>query len=143
MGKRPEDSGTGAWAGGSPGLVPGRRHEAVRRVQETQQVVAADYGYLDWATLEAEIGKLHPVATFEDFAELEDHEIQQVIFRLGRDRLAVALKGASDRLEERFRANMSAQAWRALTDAMDELGPLPLSAVEVELDPPWGPGCPV
>ena len=99
---------------------------------EAQQVVAADYGYPDWATLELEIGKLHPVAIFEDFAELEDHEIQQVIFRLGRDRMAVALKGASDRLVERFRANMSAEAWQALADAMEALGPLPLSAIEVE-----------
>ena len=101
-------------------------------LEEAQQVVAADYGYPDWVTLEAELGKLHPVLTFEDFAELEDHEIQQVIFRLGRDRLAIALKGASKRLTERFRENMSAAAWQALTDAMAELGPIPMSAVEVE-----------
>jgi len=99
---------------------------------EAQQVVAADYGYPDWMTLESELGKLHPVRSFEDIAELEDHEIQQVIFRLGRDRLAVALKVSSDRLKERFQANMSAAAWQALADAMQELGPLSLSAVKVE-----------
>ena len=78
------------------------------------------------------MGKLDPVETFEDFAELEDHEIQQVIFRLGRDRLAVALKAASDHLKERFKANMSAEAWQALAAAMEGLGPMPLSAVKVE-----------
>lgn len=99
---------------------------------EAQQVVAADYGYPDWPTLESELGKLHPVLTFEDIAELEDHEIQQVIFRLGRDRLSVALKVASDRLQERFRANMSAAEWQALADAMEKLGPLSLSTIKVE-----------
>lgn len=101
-------------------------------LEEAQQVVAVDYGYPDWATLESELGKLDPVETFEDFAELEDHEIQQVIFRLGRDRLAVALKAASDHLKERFKANMSAEAWQALAAAMEGLGPMPLSAVKVE-----------
>jgi hypothetical protein len=101
-------------------------------LEEAQQVVAADYGYPDWMTLEAEIGKLHAVASFEDLAELEDHEIQQVIFRLGRDRLAVALKAASERLVKRFQANMSAAAWQALAEAMEGLGPLRMSAVEVE-----------
>ncbi len=101
-------------------------------LDEARQVVAADYGYADWTTLEAGLGKLRPVRTFEDLAELEDHEIQQVIFRLGRDRLAVALKTASARLLQRLRQNMSTDAWQALTDAMEALGPLPLSAVEVE-----------
>jgi|GEM_PF-801121 len=99
---------------------------------EVQHIVAADYGYPDWETCEAELGKLHPVQTFEDFAGLEDQEIQQVIFRLGRDRLSVALKAASDRLKARFKSNMSPAAWQALVDAMETLGPMPLSAVEVE-----------
>lgn len=101
-------------------------------LEEAKQVIAADYGYIDWATLEVELGKLRPVRVFEDLAEMEDHEIQQVIFRLGRDRLAVALKTASARLLERLRHNMSTEAWQALTDAIEELGPLPLSVVEVE-----------
>lgn len=99
---------------------------------EVQQIVAADYGYPDWETLEIELGELHPVQTFEDFAGFEDQEIQQVIFRLGRDRLSVALKAASDRLKARFNSNMSPAAWQALVDAMETLGPMPLSAVEVE-----------
>ena len=101
-------------------------------LEEAQQVVALDYGYADWETLEVELGKLRPVRVFEDLAELEDHEIQQVIFRLGRDRMAVALKAASAHLLERLRQNMSTEAWQALTDAIEELGPLPLSVVEVE-----------
>ncbi len=77
-------------------------------------------------------GLVHPVARFDDFANLEDHEIQQLISRIGRDRLAVALKASSDRLLERFRANMSAAAWQALVDTMEKLGRLPMSVMEVE-----------
>ncbi len=72
------------------------------------------------------------MARFDDFANLEDHEIQQLISRIGRDRLAVALKASSDRLLERFRANMSAAAWQALVDTMEKLGRLPMSVMEVE-----------
>lgn len=114
------------------GLSDAEITQAEVTLEEAQQVVAADYGYPDWVTLEAELGKLHAVASFEDLAELEDHEIQQVIFRIGRDRLAVALKAASERLVQRFRANMSAAAYQALAEAMEGLGPLRMSAVEVE-----------
>ncbi|MBT4101129.1 MAG: hypothetical protein HOM68_18085 [Gemmatimonadetes bacterium] len=99
---------------------------------EVQRVVAVDYGFADWETLEMELGKLHPIQNFEDFAALADHEIRQVIFRLGRDRLAVALKTGSDQLMARFESNMSPAAWQALVDAMEALGPMPMSAVEVE-----------
>jgi len=99
-------------------------------LEEARQVVAADYGYVDWATLEADLGQLRPVLAFEDLAELEDDEIRQVIFRLGRDKLAVVFKAVSEHFKDRFGANMSAEEWQALAAAMEELGPMPLSAVE-------------
>lgn len=120
---------------GLPRVASLSNEEIVRAgvtLEEAQQVVAADYGYPDWATLENELGQLHPIRTFEDLAELEDQEIQHVIFRLGRDRLAVVLKSASDRLKERFQQCMSADAWTALAEALEELGPMPLSTVEAE-----------
>lgn len=101
-------------------------------MEEARQVVAEDYGYVDWEELESELGRLHPIQTFEDFAELEDDEIRQVIFRAGRDRLAVALKSATQKLMDRLQANMDAAAWQALVDAIDALGPVPASTVEVE-----------
>ncbi len=100
--------------------------------EEARQVVASGYGYPDWATLEEELGKLPPIATFADFADLEDHQVQQLIHRLGRDRLAVALKTASEQMLERFRTNMAPRSWRALVDAIEALGSIPQSTVEVE-----------
>jgi hypothetical protein len=104
--------------------------EAGVTLEDARQVVAADYGFDDWAELETEVGQLHPVSTFEDLAELEDDEIRQVIFRLGRDKLAVVFKAVSERFKDRFRACMSDAEWEALAAAMEELGPMPLSAVE-------------
>ena len=37
---------------------------------------------------------------------------------------------ASEHFKERFAANMSAQEWQALVDAMEELGPLRQTEVE-------------
>ena len=99
-------------------------------LEEARQVVAVDYGYADWAELEADLGQLPPVRQFEDLTELEDEEIRRLIFRFGRDRLAVALKAATDRLKDRFQTNTSEAEWQALTDAMEELGPMPLSWVQ-------------
>ncbi|MFH1570950.1 MAG: FliG C-terminal domain-containing protein [Gemmatimonadota bacterium] len=99
-------------------------------LEEARQVVAADYGYAGWAELEADLGQLRPVTTFEDLAGLEDDEIRQVVFRLGRDKLAIALRAVSPRCTDRFRACMSQDEWQALTAAMEELGPMPLSQVE-------------
>ena len=99
-------------------------------LEEARDVVAIDYGYDDWAALETDLGQLCPIREFEDLADLEDEEIRRLIFRFGRDRLAMALKQARARLKDRFRANMAAAEWQALEHATEELGPEPLSKVE-------------
>ena len=99
-------------------------------LEEARQVIATDYGYASWVDLDAEVGRLRPVHTFESLAELEDAEIREIIVRLGRDRLSVALKTVSDRFKERFSANMTGEEWQALTEATEELGPIPLTEVE-------------
>lgn len=99
-------------------------------LEEARHAVAMDYGYADWRSLEAELSQLKPVDAFEDLAELEDDEIREVIVRLGRDKLAVVFKAASERFKDRFLDNMSAAEWQALKDAMKELGPMPLSEVQ-------------
>ena len=116
--------------------VAGLSNEGVAKagvtLAEVQQVVAADNGFVDWASLEAELGELHLVQSFEDLAGLEDEEIRMLIFRLGRDRLSVALKGASDHLMARIRKNTSPDAWQALIEAIEAHGLLSLSTVEAE-----------
>lgn len=99
-------------------------------LEEARLVIANDYGYASWADLDAQIRGLRPVHTFESLAELEDAEIREIIDRVGRDRLAVAFKSVSDRFKDRFSANMTAEEWQALAEAMEELGPMSLTAVE-------------
>ena len=41
------------------------------------------------------------------------------------------MKASSDHFKERFRANMSAEAWQALTDQMEERGPMLLNEVQL------------
>ena len=87
-------------------------------LEEARQVIAADYGYASWADLNAEVGRLRPVHTFESLADLDDAEIREIIVRLGRDRLSVALKTVSERFKERFSANMTGE----VGDLLHELG---------------------
>ncbi len=99
-------------------------------LEEARQVIATDYGYASWADLDAQVGRLRPVHTFESLADLEDDEIREIIVRVGRDRLAIAFKSVSDRFKDRFSANMTAEEWQTLVDATEKLGPIPLTAVE-------------
>lgn len=112
------------------GWTRGRVTATGATLTEVQQVVAEDYGYDDWAALEAGLTHLHPVHSFEDLAHLEDDEIRQVILRMGRDKLALVLKTASEPLQARFRTSMDDGEWQALQQAIEALGPVPLSAVQ-------------
>ena len=103
-------------------------------LEEARQVVAVDYGYTNWAELEADLGQLPPIRQFEDLASLEDEEIRRLVFRFGRDRLARALKQVSDQLEGRFRANMAEAEWQSLTDAIEKLGPTPMEVEAAQID---------
>ena len=101
-------------------------------LEEARQIIATDYGYAGWSDLADELGQLRPVQCFEDLADLADDEIREVIVRLGRDRLSVVFKTVSDHFKDRFAANMSDGEWQALAEAMEELGPMPVTQVEAE-----------
>jgi len=100
-------------------------------LEEAQQVIAAGYGYSRWDELVTDVDRFRPVSCFEDLADLEDGEIEEIIARVGRDDLAVAMKAASDRFKDRFLGMMSEKERRALTDRTEFLGPMLLSDVEV------------
>lgn len=68
--------------------------------------------------------------TFEDLARLDSSGIQTLIRNAGNDRLAVALKGASEKLRELFFANMSERAAKLLKEEMAAMGPVRLRDVE-------------
>ena len=100
-------------------------------LEEAQQVIAAMYRYASWDELTTDVARFRPVSQFEDLAELEDGEIEEIIVRVGRDSLAVAMKAASDRFKDRFLGIMTPKEGKALTDYMEFLGPMLLTEVEV------------
>ncbi len=68
--------------------------------------------------------------TFEDLLRIEAAGIQSLLRRVAKDRLALALKGATDPLKELFLANMSERAAKMLREDMESLGPVRLRDVD-------------
>lgn len=68
--------------------------------------------------------------TFEDLVKLDASGIQTLIRAVGNERLAVALKGASERLRELFFANMSERGAKILREEMASMGPVRLRDVD-------------
>jgi flagellar motor switch protein FliG len=68
--------------------------------------------------------------TFEDLAKLDAAGIQTVIRSAGNERIAVALKGASEKLRELFLSNMSERAAKILREEMAAMGPVRLRDVD-------------
>jgi flagellar motor switch protein FliG len=68
--------------------------------------------------------------TFEDLSRLDAAGAQTLLRHVEKEKLALALKGASDPIKELFTANMSARAAKMLKEDMDGLGPVRLKDVE-------------
>jgi flagellar motor switch protein FliG len=68
--------------------------------------------------------------TFEDLKRLEPDAIRAVIRVAPKERLVIALKGASPAIHEIFFKNMSERAGRMLKDDLANLGPVRLRDVE-------------
>ena len=62
--------------------------------------------------------------TFEDFMRLDDAQLREFASVVDRKVFAVALKGASGELRERFYKTMSARAVDMLKEEIDTLGPI-------------------
>ncbi|MAP96075.1 MAG: flagellar motor switch protein FliG [Ponticaulis sp.] len=67
---------------------------------------------------------------FEDLAKLDPGGIQTLLRSVEKDKLALALKGASDDLRDLFLSNMSERAAKLLKDDMQALGPVRLKDVD-------------
>ena len=68
---------------------------------------------------------------FEDITGLDDDQVKEIIARVGRDDLTIALKAATEPLKDKVLGNMSAQEREALMQYMEWLGPMRLSEVEM------------
>jgi len=68
--------------------------------------------------------------TFDDLIKLDPGSSQTLMRHIDKDKLAVALKGASDPVRQFFLSNMSTRAAKMLLDDMQALGPVRLRDVD-------------
>ncbi|MBR1948520.1 MAG: flagellar motor switch protein FliG [Alphaproteobacteria bacterium] len=68
--------------------------------------------------------------TFEDLNRIDAQGIQVLLRNIDKDKLAVALKGASDTLKDLFFNNMSTRAGKIVKEDMDAMGPVRMREVE-------------
>ncbi|MEM1103154.1 MAG: flagellar motor switch protein FliG [Pseudomonadota bacterium] len=67
---------------------------------------------------------------FEDLGKLDPGGIQTLLRAIDKDKLALALKGASDTLRDLFFSNMSERAAKVLREDMEIMGPVRLKDVD-------------
>jgi flagellar motor switch protein FliG len=67
---------------------------------------------------------------FEDLAKLDPGGVQTLLRAVEKDKLALALKGASDSLRELFFSNMSERAAKIMREDMESMGPVRLKDVD-------------
>jgi flagellar motor switch protein FliG len=68
--------------------------------------------------------------TFEDLGKLDPGSIQTLLRHIEKDKLALALKGATDSLRDVFFSNISERAGKILREDMEALGPVRLKDVD-------------
>lgn len=68
--------------------------------------------------------------TFDDLAKLDPSALQTIIRNVDKDKLPLALKGASDAMKDLFFANMSERAAKMMKEGMEAMGPVRLKDVE-------------
>ncbi len=68
--------------------------------------------------------------TFEDLGKLDPGSIQTLLRNVEKDKLALALKGATDSLRDVFFSNMSERAGKILREDMESMGPVRLKDVD-------------
>jgi flagellar motor switch protein FliG len=67
---------------------------------------------------------------FEDLSKLDPGGVQTLLRSTPKEQLALALKGASDKLREMFFSNMSERAAKIMREDMESMGPVRLKDVD-------------
>ncbi len=68
--------------------------------------------------------------TFEDLGKLDPSAIQTILRQADKEKLPLALKGASDAMKDLFFSNMSERAAKIMKEDMAAMGPVRLKEVE-------------
>ncbi len=72
----------------------------------------------------------HLMFVFEDLLLIDINQIKEILARVDRKSLTLALKGTSDQLKDHFFATMSARATEMLKEDIEALGPVRIKEVE-------------
>ena len=67
---------------------------------------------------------------FDDLQHVEDNGLREIIQRVDKKVLAIALKGASEDIRGRFLANMSKRAAEMLKEEIEAMGAIRMREVE-------------
>lgn len=68
--------------------------------------------------------------TFEDLIKIDPTGIQTLLRAVDKDKLGIALKGASEAMKDMFFSNMSERASKILKEDMESMGPVRLKDVD-------------
>ena len=68
--------------------------------------------------------------TFEDLKKLDPSGVQTLLRGVDKDKLGIALKGASEDLRDLFFSNLSERAGKLLREDMEAMGPVRLKDVD-------------
>lgn len=68
--------------------------------------------------------------TFEDLQKIASSGIQTLMRTIDKDKLAIALKGASETIKDMFMKNMSERAAKILKEDMESMGPVRIKDVD-------------
>ncbi len=110
--------------------------------RDAHEMMAEIFNNLDRSTEERFIGMLEDrnrdaadrikqlMFTFEDLAKIDAAGIQTLLRTVDKEKLGVALKGASEAIRELFFGNMSERAAKIMREDMEALGPVRLRDVE-------------
>ncbi len=110
--------------------------------RDSHELIAEIFNFLD-RTVESkfmeELEKITPESaekirslmfTFEDLLKLDPTAIQTIIRACDKDKLPIALKGATEGLRDLFFSNMSERAAKIMKEDMAAMGPVRLKDVE-------------
>ncbi len=120
------------------GLVAGKEQKQVGGLDKVVELLSHLKNNIDADILDdieendpdmvEEIRKL--MFTFENLGELDGRSLQMILREVNNDSLTMALKTASEEMQEKIFANMSARAADMIRDDLDAMGPVRLSEVE-------------
>ncbi len=91
------------------------------------ETILGNIGQIDEA-LSVQIRDL--MFVFDNLAEMDDRAIQTVLREISTDKLALALRGADQKVHAKITANMSSRAAEILIEDMEARGPVRLAEVE-------------